>query len=984
MPESPMPAARRFALLTLLLLVPHSAHAEPLFASDYLGLPVGPQPATFGAGDLNGDGVDDLVVGDNAGIACLVAQGDGEFAPLVRVDSVQVTAIAIAELTGDGTPDLAVVGRILPEIRIYPGRGDGTFEPAFALAFRAGSLGLLARDFDGDGRTDLVGSDPASRSIWTWLARRDGSFAGPSVTDANVPPSRILAGDLDGDGALDLFLLHANAQNGFTLMRNDGQGAFGPPVLYDGPGGSRLGATGDFDGDGVPDVAIPRSYVYPTVYAVAVWSGRRDGTFTGPVSVPALGLAAATTVADFDRDGRDDLALMTELGAFWVQRGSAQGLGPGPQIRKPRQSGPPSVAGRFDADDRPDLASSEYTQSGGGISLCNSYRGSTVFVWRGDGSGGFHDAPVLPTGTTRFTFAGKVAAADLDGDGHVDLASTSDSQLVLSRGRGDGTFEPPVRAGAGASTRDLRIADLDRDGRPEIVTVTSAAVVVHAVDTSFHVTERARQPIGLLSFSLAVNDFDGDGRLDLAITHTVSPPLVQLFLAGPVGDYATRGFVELPLEPRSIASADLDHDGRADLLVGADDRFGGSGRLLEYRGLGDATFRLVDSLGTELPPAAIAVLDHGPHRDVGVLAGLGQTSCSDETVGVLVLRLVEGVFAREQGPLFLGGRTGTLDAVDVTGDRIADLVGAGDRGRIGVRPGLPDGRFGERRDFGVTTGVTGAAVADFDEDGRLDVAAATVGGVAILFNRGGAVPQAPAVIARLGAGGADAILAWGDVRPLPLVLAGTEELDVSTLDPASFRLAGARAIRSRVRFGDGVEPAPPSFDGCAVLADGADGRTDLEVVFRTDEVLDGWLRTEGPSRGSGESARVAALPFTARRLDGTAIAGTACAVIVGHPVEEERASPATLRAFGVAPGRESGVGVVLTLPVTVANVDVAVYDVAGRRMATLEHGTLPAGVHRLTWSALGEGAGTRPGAGIYFVRAQLDGQRLHGRLIVAR
>jgi len=85
--ESLMSAARRLLLTATFLLLPCAAFAAPLLDADFIGLPVGYDPSLLAAGDLTEDGVDDLVVSDASGIACLVALGDGEFAPAVRVDA---------------------------------------------------------------------------------------------------------------------------------------------------------------------------------------------------------------------------------------------------------------------------------------------------------------------------------------------------------------------------------------------------------------------------------------------------------------------------------------------------------------------------------------------------------------------------------------------------------------------------------------------------------------------------------------------------------------------------------------------------------------------------------------------------------------------------------------------------------------------------------------------------------------------------------
>ena len=385
--------ARVLLLATVLIAIARPLAAAPLLRADYLGFPVGPHPRNLFAGDLTGDRVDDLVVADDAGVACLVARGDGDFAPLVRVDTLHVSAIAIAELTGDRLADLAVAARDVAELRIYPGRGDGTFESPVTLPFLRASPGLLARDLDGDGRADLVGSDPGSSSIWTWFGRRGGAFTPPVLTPCGDPPGPILSGDLDGDGATDLFVLHQNSQAGFTLMRNDRQGGFGPPVLYAGPSGSSRGTTGDFDGDGVPDVAIPEGYVYPPDPAVNVWLGRRDGTFAPRVRVRTALFSDRLAACDLDQDGRDEL-IVGGTNAWAIHPGGPGGVNTNYTTLYATKASAPLVPGRFDADGRTDLACIEWSAEGG-IPECPIYKASTVFTFRGDGAGGFETAPGL-------------------------------------------------------------------------------------------------------------------------------------------------------------------------------------------------------------------------------------------------------------------------------------------------------------------------------------------------------------------------------------------------------------------------------------------------------------------------------------------------------------------------------------------------------------------------------------------------------------
>jgi hypothetical protein len=168
------------------------------------------------------------------------------------------------------------------------------------------------------------------------------------------------------------------------------------------------------------------------------------------------------------------------------------------------------------------------------------------------------------------------------------------------------------------------------------------------------------------------------------------------------------------------------------------------------------------------------------------------------------------------------------------------------------------------------------------------------------------------------------------------------------------------------------------------VSDRTDGYTDVELVFREDEILDGWLRSQAGIRHGDSDAFLASLPFEAKLLYGGRIGGTVCALIVGRPWLQSAAASASLTSFGVSPSFESGVGVMLDLPAPAGQVEVSVYDVAGRRLASLHKGPLSTGVHRLTWSGTDVANGApRPGAGIYFVRAVVDGRPMLTRILVS-
>ncbi|MER5891098.1 FG-GAP-like repeat-containing protein, partial [Streptomyces sp. NPDC001941] len=252
----------------------------------------------------------------------------------------QVKKVA-GDFNGDGLSDVAVLygyGDGTVRLWTFPGNSDGSFTPAFESwsttpgNWEFARVRLHGGDFDGDGRDDLAAwydYPDGSDALFTFRSDARGGFAAPVQGWRSVPgnwfteQSKYVTGDFNGDGRDDLGVLYTyggTAVKFWTFLANRDGGFDGAKLAWDNPVWGEMNRTdvhaGDFDGDGRDDVALWFDYAdgHDSVY---VLKGNKDGTVTGSPN-PALNSPAGwlmrdqmkTVVADYNGDGRDDLATM--------------------------------------------------------------------------------------------------------------------------------------------------------------------------------------------------------------------------------------------------------------------------------------------------------------------------------------------------------------------------------------------------------------------------------------------------------------------------------------------------------------------------------------------------------------------------------------------------------------------------------------------------------------------------------------------------
>ena len=594
---------------------------------------------SLAARDIDGDGLTDLAVlnNDRARIDLLYQLAEGEKAPAppamrtrrwepvlenarFRKESlttgVTMYALAAGDLDGDGDADLAyTTKRGTLSIRFQA--ADGTWEGL--RKFEVGETvqwtsTLIVQDLDGDGREDIAVLLRSDLAVFRQLAT--GELAGPfRYPLADEGCYGLLTRDLDGDGRLDLSYFAQHSNRSWRARFQAGTGEFGPErafrlpspghalqPLATKPGRSPLFATID---PRTRSLNLVRLDNEPPSKTIADFQPRPRyfATTTGG-SVPA-----SYCLGDLDGNGLTDVVVADARRArVLVHLQAAGGTFGEPRIY-PSFSGVRSIAaGDLDGDGRDELFSLSREEEIIGVShLADSGRLS-------------YPEPLPSRGTPL-----ALVAADLDGDGDLSVvyARQRDGRrevAVLSR-RGGGEWKEQAVELVGLKTNPMGIelVDANQDGRTDVAVFT------------------VQSPVRFLLQ-------DRSGRF-----HEASP-----------GQGFRQGLVDKVL-PANLSVADLDGDGRAEMLVA------GRGYVRSLRITGDGQIEIIDQFNarggdTIIASAAALDLDADGTKELLLVESGGETM---------------QILARDAQGVYRYTRSLTLAKLDLVNSEMPDLDGNG-------------------------------------------------------------------------------------------------------------------------------------------------------------------------------------------------------------------------------------------------------------------------------------------------------------------
>ncbi len=326
------------------------------------------------------------------------------------------SSIFVADLDGDGDPDLAVTNEYSNSVSILKNNGDGTFNSSVDYGTGNQPRSIFAADFDGDGDQDLAvanSNEYLDSTISILKNNGDGTFDAKVDYNLGTAPSSVFASDLDKDGDLDLVVTITSwdGSGGLSVLKNSGDGTFPTRSNYSTGVFQSSAFVSDLDRDADNDVIVLSQAVEQNAallnfpdYAT-VWLNNGSGTFLfkdfydlgyGPFSVFA---------SDLDEDGDQDLAIRDFYGIS-IFKNKGDGTFVADTVKYERGFG--VFASDLDGDGDPDLAT------------C----GFNVLLNNGDGT--------FVSVIDSLAFGGSPFPSDLDGDGDKDLVVLiNDSVKVL-------------------------------------------------------------------------------------------------------------------------------------------------------------------------------------------------------------------------------------------------------------------------------------------------------------------------------------------------------------------------------------------------------------------------------------------------------------------------------------------------------------------------------------------------------------------------
>ncbi len=709
---------------------------------------VGFSPRQVAAGDVNGDGANDMVVltgstsNSSNTVTVLINDRLGNFTLTNSiVVNFTVAAIALADFNQDGTLDLAAATSNssgsggTSSLLVYFNNGNGVFTTAGNFTFAGAATGIATGDINNDGAIDVAVSNSSGNNfgtVTTLINNGFGSFSvGGNFSVGGIPRAVAIA-DFNTDGAQDIVTINSNA-TGSTLYGTGG-GTFlianSFTVATNTSSFSQVSlAVGDLNNDSRPDLATvggDSNTFYVLLNSGGIFSSSVVNTFSS-FDLRPRSIAIGQVIGDANLDIVTAISggFSDGISATAILAGNGTGtFNPATAVFSPTGTAPSNVTiSDFNGDGRFDLATTNSTSNDVSVLLNNGLDkfGPSTFA------------------TNQFPTA--IAAADFNGDGNLDTITAALQPAIgnntqIAFGNGAGGVSGTQNLGATGAVQSLLTSDLNNDSRPDLIAAISSgssggfnsvAIYLNSGNNAaiFPVPQSFSFNFTFTIRGFVLGDFNNDGRRDLIVTSTNSNS-VAILLGTASGNFSTPVVFASPVSNALAAVGDYNNDGRLDLAV-AGTSSTGSGAVSILFGNGGGNFTQgTESIALNTPSSITSGDFNGD--SIFDIAVTNTTNFSSTTVVSVALGIGGGRFGALTS-YSVGNDARSITAADFNGDSRLDLIVANRASNsISVLTNSGNGSFTQAANFLAGIFPEQLVVGDFNRDGRNDVATANRGG----------------------------------------------------------------------------------------------------------------------------------------------------------------------------------------------------------------------------------------------------------------
>ena len=551
-------------------------------------------------------------------------------------------------------------------------------------------------DVNGDGLPDIIS---AGSSVSIFLQNPDGSFQAANKYALSAVASSLQVGDFNGDGKMDIAVTQSSfSGSSLSVLMGNGDGTFVLTALTLVLSSGAL-ALGDFNSDGYSDMVVTQSGS-GGLYGVSVLLSNGDGSFQPPVFYPVNGSPVSLATADINKDGKLDviaggngISVLPGIGngTFQAAINSATDLLLGVAVAEGACSetivcAVPLLVGDFDGDGKLDVASA--------TSASTTTAGVTTYVisvtlFLGDSTGNF-TAQVLTYPYVPF------ATGDLNGDGRPDLITGSVTPARTEQGSVATTIYPG--------------------------SYTGGQVLLNNGDQTFTTSQNLGPPVSS-GQTVTLADLNGDQKLDLVMSAGALIYVLNGNGDGTVGIELPTYALAMTGNISGFTAADFTGDSNIDL---------GAGILVTSGSSVNLQFGLLVNNGTSFLPAPASPIQtnanaSGASLVAGDFNGDARMDLATQTGPGIYVELGNGDGTFQPATLWGTGLYGPIATGDFNNDGKLDIIGISSSGfSVAVLLGRGDGSFGSpliSSPLNSAVGFSDLAVADYNGDGNLDVAA---------------------------------------------------------------------------------------------------------------------------------------------------------------------------------------------------------------------------------------------------------------------